>query len=374
MPAGELTDVSGTFTLSATAQATQPGAQIAPRTVAQLALHTGWTMAVLYGKIAAPASGRPQLLTVSELPPPVRRNLELRRLRCLLWQLASLPECAGSGLPTEVPTDADEAVFKRSLEELNLAILGTLAAARPEIELAYELGRALRDTVNSAGAETDMSSQTATLARQLAYGRVSRLQQWLAILSTQFPRHTAAIVAASIGRWSEFAAVTVGPGNSMLKNGDQAKLASQMGFYLLGQGDLWLRLLVGTDPASGLRRSATILRRLRRRYGFMLILVAAVLGAVIYLIVTYTSGAVAVATSIAAIGGSLGITAKGVASMIASVMTKEATRPIFSLAGEAEEDAMVWAITTMPPVRLTARGVRHLRKAGIAATNTLGQI
>jgi hypothetical protein len=277
-------------------------------------------------------------------------------------------------LPTEVPTDADEAVFKRSLEELNLAILGTLAAARPEIELAYELGRALRDTVNSAGAETDMSSQTATLARQLAYGRVSRLQQWLAILSTQFPRHTAAIVAASIGRWSEFAAVTVGPGNSMLKNGDQAKLASQMGFYLLGQGDLWLRLLVGTDPASGLRRSATILRRLRRRYGFMLILVAAVLGAVIYLIVTYTSGAVAVATSIAAIGGSLGITAKGVASMIASVMTKEATRPIFSLAGEAEEDAMVWAITTMPPVRLTARGVRHLRKAGIAATNTLGQI
>jgi hypothetical protein len=373
VPAGELAEESVTSTLPVTAEPE------APRTGVQLALHAGWTVAVLYGKIPAPpADGVPELPTVHELHPGQRRRLELSRLRHLLRQLASLPECAGSGLPTEVPdppNDADQADFKRELEALNLVILHALTGAKPDIELAYQLGRSLRDTAGPPQEyATDMMSLAPVLARQLARGRVSRLQQWLATLSTQFPPHAAAIVAASMGRWSDFAAVTVNPRTTMLKKGDQAEVAQKMCVHLLPQGDIWLSLLVGADSTAGLRRSTAILRRLRRRYGFMLVLVAAVLGAVIYLIVTYTSGAVAVLTSIAAIGGSLGITAKGIASMTASVMTKEATRPIFSLAGEAEEDAMVWAITTMPPVKLKARGVRRLRKAGIAATSTLGQV
>jgi hypothetical protein len=36
----------------------------------------------------------------------------------------------------------------------------------------------------------------------------------------------------------------------------------------------------------------------------------------------------------------------------------------------AEEDAMTWAVTTLPP--LTRRNVRRLRRAGVAPTTGLG--
>jgi hypothetical protein len=43
-------------------------------------------------------------------------------------------------------------------------------------------------------------------------------------------------------------------------------------------------------------------------------------------------------------------------------------RPVFTM---AEGDAMAWAITTLPPVSLTRRGIRRLRKAGIAPPSDL---
>lgn len=94
------------------------------------------------------------------------------------------------------------------------------------------------------------------------------------------------------------------------------------------------------------------------------------MGAILYLAVTYLGGAAKVWTSITAIVGSLGITAQAVASTTAR-LAAEAERPVFAA---AEEDAMAWAITTLPPLRLPPRQVHQLRKAGIAPTNSLGRI
>jgi hypothetical protein len=370
--------------------APEPGTQ-PPATAVPLALHAGWTMAVLYGRIEDSSAGGDQefpaeLPTEHELPPPRRRELELNRLRHLLRDLASLPDISGSGLPTEVPADdADERTRKAALTRLHLAIIEALAAAEPEVELAYELGRSLRDTVNPPQAHAkDPEFYAPALARQLARGRISKLQEWLATLSTRFPPHTAAVVSASLGRWSELAAVTVDTSAARLKRGDSTDVATRMCDYLLPQGDLWLTLLTGARSASGLlspegyvaagelalRRSAEIVRRVLRHYAVALIVVAAALGGILYLAVAYLGGAAKVWTAIAAIGGSLGISAQTIASR-ASRLAAEAERPVFAM---AEEDAMAWAITRMPPVSLTSRGVRHLRRSGIARSSSLGRV
>jgi hypothetical protein len=52
-------------------------------------------------------------------------------------------------------------------------------------------------------------------------------------------------------------------------------------------------------------------------------------------------------------------------------LAAEAEQPVFAM---AEEDAMAWAITTMPAVDLTSRGVRRLRKAGVAPSSSLGRV
>jgi len=372
-----------------TAPLVTAGIAAEPLTAAQLALHMGWTMAVLYGNVPAAHTDGSQLPTVNELPADERRALELGRLNHLLKRLAAVPACADAGLPAGVPRmDVKAPDLKTKLEHLNLALLDALAAAGPEPEMAYELGRALRDTANPPRptADTgDPKSSVNALARQLAHGRIAKLQEWLETLATQFPQHAASIVAASMGRWSELAAVTVSTSaRTRLKKGDKERFAEKMYEYLLPQGDLWLTLLVGARSTSGLlspeayvaageaalRRSAAIGRKILQHYWVALFLVGAALVASLYLAVTYLGGAAKVWTSIAAIVGSLGISAQAIASAMAR-LGAEAERPVFGL---AEEDAMAWAITTLPQADLTSRGVMRLRKAGVAPTAGLGRV
>jgi hypothetical protein len=353
-------------------------------TPVQLAFYAGWTMALLYGRIQAPpADDVIELPTTHELQPDQRRVLELKRLSHLLQQLASWPDIGESGLPTEVLVgDASEKNLRDALPALNLAILEALAVTGPEVELAYELGRSLRDTANPPPERA--APHAPALARQLGRGRVAKLQEWLATLSTQFPEHTAAIVAASLGRWSEFAAVTVQPAKPRLKTGKRADVAKTMCDYLLPQGDLWLMLLTGTRSTSGLlspegyvaagelalHRSAVIARQVIRRYAVGLLILAAALGGIIYLAISSLAGAAQVWTTIAASGISLGAAAQAVASAT-SRLTAEAERPVLAM---AEEDAMAWAITTLPAVDLKPRAVRQLRRAGIGPNESLGRI
>ena len=349
-------------------------------TAEQLALEAGWTMAVLYGRIQpVPPGEAPGLPTANELDEVGRRKLESNRLKHLLRHLAAMPGFAESGLPAEGPTpDGDEDAWKTELHKLNLGILCALAATRQETLLAYELGRSLRDTASLPDQDPP------TLARVFDRDRIATIQGWLAELSSEFPSQTAAVVATSLGRWSEFATVTAGTSTARLKNGESTQVAEIMDNYLLRQGDLWLMLLTGARSASGLlspegyvaagelalRRSAAIIRGILRHYWAALLVGAAALGGVLYLAITYLGGAAKVWTSIAAIAGSLGITARAVASAVTR-LTAKAERPVFAT---AEEDVMAWAITTMPPLRLRPRKVRQLRRAGIAPTNSLGRI
>jgi hypothetical protein len=357
-----------------------------PLTAVQLALYAGWTMAVLYGTIQDPPADRLAELPASrELQPADRRELELCRLRHLLQYLSFLPGLAASSLENEVPASAADAQpLTGTLENLNLRVLGALAAAPPEMQLAYELGRSLRDTANppleyATGPEPPVPALSAQLARD----RVAKLQEWLATLSPHFPDHAARVVATSLGRWSEFVAATVSMPKNRRKQGGPPAFATTICEYLLPQGDSWLMLLTGARPASGLlspegyvaagelalRRSAAIARRILRHYWAAMVIVAAALGGILYLAASNLSGAAKVWTSIGAIGGYLGISANAIRSRT-SGLAAEAGKPVFAM---AEEDAMAWAITTLPAANLSYRGVQQLRKAGIAPSSSLGR-
>ncbi|HUB39652.1 MAG TPA: hypothetical protein VMA72_12430 [Streptosporangiaceae bacterium] len=392
---------------------------------AQLALYAGWTMAVIYGTIPgdpapearvqaerAPAAlgkpehagthssvNPPELPSVNELPPVERRKLELARLghllSALLPDVPSWPKLdvlrAGNERDNPVTRKAD-------LDSLNLDILIDLTGQSPELQLAYQLGRSLRDTANPPDVASD------GLSRQLGRQRIAKLQQWLVTLSPEFPDLTAAVVAGSLGRWSDLTAVTIGANETRQASSKsatrpprstpytlaplppkdrQASIAESMCTYLLQQGDVWLMLLTGELQTSGLltpegyvtageaalHRSGVIARGVIRHYWFALLAIAVALGFTLFLAARYLGGASKVWTSIAGIGGALGYSAQAIASR-SSRLTAEAGRPVFAM---AEEDAMAWAITTLPPVTLTFRGVRHLRRAGVAPSSSLSR-
>jgi hypothetical protein len=358
-------------------------AATAPPTI-QLALHAGWTMAVLYGNLEDQPARIPELRTVNELQPAQRRELELTRLQYLLQQLTSIPAIASANLKAKVPASAADDQFSAKLSDLHLTILEALTAGPPDPLLAYQLGRSLRDTVNPPLVQAQGGEPPApALGQQLRRDRIARLQEWLATLAPQFPAHAAAVVATSLGRWSEFAAVTVGT-NSQLRGGDRTGVEAEIRKYLLPQGDTWLMLLTGARPTAGLlspeayvaaaedalQRSARSIRQVLVHYWFAVVIAAAALGGVLYLVISNLGGAAKVWTSIAAVGTSLGISANSIMST-ARRLAAEAEQPVFAM---AEEDAMAWAVTTMPPaVNLSYRGARQLRKAGVAPPSSLGR-
>jgi hypothetical protein len=358
----------------------------APLTAVQLALYAGWTMAVLYGNLQDQPDDVLELRTVNQLQPPQRRELELARIGHLLDELSCVPAIRPSDLTAKVPADgADAHVLSPNLADLHLAILEALAASPPDVLLAYQLGRSLRDTVNPplVPAADPKQQPVPALARQFGRERIATLQQWLATLADQLPRHAASVVATCLGRWSEFAAVTVGT-NSQITRHNRASIEKTMCQYLLPQGDTWLMLLTGARPMSGLlspeayvaaaeealHRSVVTARQVLKHYWFAVIIIAAAVGGLLYLTISNLGGAAEVWTSIATVGGGVGVSANAVGSATRR-LAAEAGGPVFAM---AEEDAMAWAVTTIPKVDLSRRGVRKLRKAGIAPPASLGRI
>lgn len=360
-------------------------------TTAQLALYAGWTMAVLYAAVPEPPPelGPAKLPTVHELSETQRRKVEAGRLHRLFDRLAEVLESTELKKASE-GLQAEDGEFSAHLLEFHLTVLGVLAAAGLQLELAYELGRSLRDTVDPRADPGDSAHKDAPLAaavgRQLARGRIAKLQEWLATLAAEFPPQVAAIVSASLGRWSDFADVTVGPSAASSQDPTSKNdFAKDMRDYLLRQGDVWLMLLVGAQSTSGLltpegyvaageaalRRSAKIIRSVLVHHWVAIVVLAAALGGVMYLAITQLGGASKVWTSIAAIGSTLGLSAQSVKSAI-SRLSSEAERPVLAA---AEEDAKAWSVTTLPQAKanLTIMAKRKLRQSGVTPPAGLGR-
>lgn len=331
----------------------------------QLALHIGWTMAVLRGPDPQPPPAQgPRLPSVDELDPDSRRVLEVGRLSQLVKLATFLPSDCSAAAAGLLPAVGEE-VFQARLLQLNFMMLLGLAFSS-EVTQAYELGRSLRETANPPSAivseREDLDQAMAAVRLQLSDVRVAQLQGGLAALAAQLPAHAARIVSLSLGRWNALA--------SSLRRPDP-EVARSVCDYLLRQGDTWLTLLIGGRPAIGLltpegyvaarevalRRAGDIARRLLRRYWMAALGAAAITGGLLYLVVASLRGMAEVWTSIAVVGGTVGVSLLAVTSAVTRI-SANAGRYVLGL--EAEQ-AMAWTITTLPPVALTSSGVRQLR-------------
>jgi hypothetical protein len=316
-----------------------------------------------------------------------------------------LPADDGHALPSSDPllqSKADVPALQTALQTFNLQVLETLACCSHELSLAYQLGRSLRDTANppvsdenpAAASEkppvSDEQSQDAIISTglrtQLGRGRVAKLQQWLSVLRPHFPDDTAALVSASVGRWSQWTSTVldpIAPGTMRHISKRNKTLLTRARADLLNQGDAWRQLLVGVQATdelltpegfvaageAALSRTARIVRQVALHYWFALFLLAVALAGIIFVSAKYLGGAAKVWTQIVAIATSLGVTARGIGSGVARVSTS-AERPIY----QAEKlDAMAWSVTTLPRVDLNRRGVRALRRAGIQKSSSLGR-
>jgi hypothetical protein len=386
-----------------------------------VAVEIGWTMGVLAGTTRGLSANDQQantdpLPTEHELKPEDRRDLESQRVKTLLGRLGGLlpsgsdpqqqvpqvhlPSGAQAAAPATAGAPSDQAMAAQAnrdilgnLTQANLDILNWLVPAGREYSVAYQLGRSLRDTANpppSAGTGRD------ALVKQLSRDRVSTIQAWLSTLQPYLPADSAAIVSVSIGRWSDLGTAifdktspgrlrrfTVNKGFRGFKRQSESDVAGKMAASLLPQGDAWINLLVGTQSsqrllapegyvAAGeatLGRSALIVRKVAAHYWFVLLILAAALGGVLYLAAAGISGAGRVWTQIAAVAGTLGVTWRGIATVVTR-LSKEAEKTLFGL---EKIDAMAWAVTTIPAgLSLDAAGVRALRRAGITPPGPMG--
>jgi len=366
-----------------------------------VALDIGWTMAVLFGFIRDnPDQASIQLPTEHELGESERVAVECSRLNSLLTRLAAALPGGGAVFDVSVsdlqaawskPPDglSSKQAIQAVLRQRNMAILQTFAGIDHTLGIAYQLGRSLRDTANPpVRGDRNNAGIFGAVVAQLDRGRIAKLQEWLATLSPHLSDAAAAVVAASIGRWSDFAATVFddsAPGKLRQSTAnDKEALAPTVAGHLLDQGDVWRNLLVGAEATAGLltpeayvaageaalSRTVRIVRRVVLHYWVALFVLAVAAAAVMYFAARYLGGAAKVWTVIATIASALGVTAKGIGMSVAH-LSEAAERPIYR---QEEVDAMAWAITTLPSVQVTNSGVRALRRSGIGRSAPLGQV
>jgi hypothetical protein len=368
-------------------QKTAAGNSARPESVAiPLAIDIGWTMAVIFGQ-AKPdsANDRPpvndRLPTEHELAPVARINLEVVRVNALLVRLDALlppsPDPKRKRPAVQLTSGSEE----KSLGDANLAILQWLACAGREYSVAYQLGRSLRDT---AAPPVRESAEQVALVTQLSRERVSRLQEWLSTVAPYLPADSAAVVSASIGRWSDLISTIFLPSTPGKPRQSPRTVAAELTRALLPQGDAWINLLVGAESAealltpeglvaageAALGRAARIVRRIAVHYWFVLLVLIIAVAAAVYFASRDLGGAGKIWTQIAAVAGGLGITAKGTSNTLTR-LSEDAEKPIF---GAARIDAMAWAITAIPAdLKLNRPGVKALRRAGIPPSGPMGR-
>jgi hypothetical protein len=342
------------------------------------------------------------------------------------------------------PSSAEEA-DRKTLNDANLEILVWLACAGREYSTAYQLGRSLRDTaapppreydakrnagkqeIDTRASQLQASSEWTAiqakkilppeewpqaaeeraqrefeardaLLKQLSRARVSKIQEWLSTLGPYLPTDSAAIVSASIGRWSDLITTifvhgpkgkpwVMGPPGKLRAFSGQSELqvAGELTQSLLPQGDAWINMLVGAESSQGLLtpeglvaageaalgRTARIVKRIAVHYWFVLLILAVALAAALYFASRDLSGAGKIWTQIAAVAGALGITARGISNTMTR-LSEDAEKPIF---GAEKIDAMAWAVTTIPDqLKLSMRGVRALRRSGIPPSGPMGRL
>jgi hypothetical protein len=266
----------------------------------------------------------------------------------------------------------DEAVFSTALSELNEAVLDEFADD-PERLSAYQLGLALSDlcwlpSLGSATAGTGGASVLSVFSRS----QVATIKMLLNGAGAQIPESSAAMVSKSLDNWAEWLDV-----NAAKINGRSGNAASTVADALRLQGAVWHSVLiadpeVSIEPVMGawvqagsaiVRNAQLLTGTILRQFWPLVILALAVLGALLYLIISNLAGLGQVWASLAAVAAILGTASYGVGSGVSSAYDGVG----YEIWAAAKLEAAAWNVTWLPALVPTVADRRKLSGRGVAA-------
>lgn len=344
------------------------------------AFAAGWAMAQLWG----PLIHREQrgevtdhLPTIAELDTATQVSLIVDQLDA---HLAALAVTGASVAPLRKVSPEDVAAFQRELHQLHELVLGGLVIAPPALLAGYQLGRALSDT---CWIPPDKRDDPSFLLGQFNRHRLAVLRGWLGQMTSD-PTVTAATAAVSrsLEIWQVWMATNTGTvernWNWAWTKAPRARSAVQAA--LRAQGVSWRDLLAGTVPAttepgigawivageSMLRTGRALVGRVLRRFWPAVVMLAAAVGGVLYVISQNSHGASTVASTLVTVGGALGIS--GVSVRAAA---RRATSGIEQATWQAAlVEARAYAVTSLPTVRQGPIRLIRLHRQGVTAPSS----
>jgi hypothetical protein len=337
----------------------------------------GWLMAELFDAQRQesvtvrqpPFNGTVQLPLVAELDQADRHRFLMSLLHDLLVPFSSLSHEAVKAASAAVAAHAS--LYKAELRALHLSLLDRLADDQEQLS-AYQLGLALSDMcwVPSKGGGPD------DFIAMFSRGQIAALKGLLDGAGAAIPPDSAAVVGKSLENWQEWVDVNA----PKMKLGTVAawtRDANPVLHALRMQGAAWHSVLIA-DPdvtvqpalaawahaASAAARAARVVTfTILRRFWPVVVLMAAALGGLLYLVISTLSGTGEVWASLVTVatfvgGGTLGV-GSGVSAAFSGVS--------YEAWSAAKLEAQAWNITWLPATEQTPTERMQLDTRGVAA-------
>ncbi len=341
----------------------------------------GWLMAQLFDgrRRASLADRQPPFDAAVQLP--LVANLDTEDLLSFLVAdlhdlLAPFPGVSDAAVRAEAAKEPgsadpfDQGTFDGLVGELHLAILDELADDIEQLS-AYQLGLALSDMCWLGSSDGGPDTFIAIFRRD----QVAAMQTWLNGSGSAIPPSTATIVGQSLSKWADWVDV-----NAPKLRASNASAWASSADVVLGalrmQGTIWHSALtanpdVSLNPAMGAwvqaansiaRATRTVTLTILRRFWWVVLVSAAALAGLLYLVISSLSGASQVWASLATVGAVLGGGSAGLGSGVSRAFGGIG----YEVWSAAKLDAQAWNVTYLPAMTQTTKQRSQLDSRGVA--------
>jgi hypothetical protein len=279
------------------------------------------------------------------------------------------------------PRQFSQGAFRAAVSGLNQAILDLFADC-PERLSAYQLGLALSDLVwlpyiPEPGRNPDPdSSRPSALFSQFSRPQMAALKTLISGAGAQLPRSAGAVVSRSLDNWADWLDVNM-PNIKLSGTDNWSPKAATVLHALRIQGWVWRSVLMA-DPevsvspsmAAWVQAATKIAQAAQkvsgvvlRRFWPVLVVLLAMLGGLLYLVISNLSGASEVWASLVTVAAVVGAGGAGLGSGV----TRALGGVGFEVWTAAKMDAEVWSVTWLPALVPTAVERSKLSKRAVAA-------
>ena len=287
------------------------------------------------------------------------------------------------------PGQYSQGAFLAAVAGLNQATLDHFADD-PERLSAYQLGLALSDLVwlpyiREPGRDPDpAAARPSALLTQFARPQMAALKTLISGAGSHIPPSAGAVVSRSLDNWADW--LDVNTPNIQLSGDTWSQQAAVVLHALRVQGGAWHSVLIAdpdvtVSPSMGAWvQAATKMAQAAqkvsgvvvRRFWPALVVLLAVLGGLLYLVISNLSGASEVWASMVTVGAVVGCGGAGLGAGVSRALGGVG----FDVYSAARLDAEAWGVTWLPALaptpmqkaRLSSRAVpaRQLRKLDIS--------